>query len=317
MKKNVLTTWRAGSAGGPGRGSGHHTMGYGRGIDMGGVPEVSNSDFSRFQRLIHDESGIFLTEAKKSLLAGRLSERLRVCGVSSFAAYFEVVRGDKDELQEMLDRICTTETRFFREAGQIEFLAKELLPSYVTQAERGQRPRGLRIWSASCATGEEPYSLAMVANRFMPASLGWQVEIVATDLCKRALRQARRGIWPIEQADQIPEYYRKRYMLRGVRAQAGSMAAGIQLRALIRFQHANLINKVYPVRGLFDLIFCRNTLMYFERSTRHAVVRRLFKYLHPDGSLFLGHAESLSCDPSTSIQLIHNVYTRRHTEEWK
>ena len=279
-------------------------------LDMNG-PVVSDYEFARFQRLIHAESGIFLTEAKKSLLAGRLQVRLRTLGLATFADYFQHVRSSKDELQEMLDRICTTETRFFRGPEHFAFLAKRWLPELISQANRGLRPRTLRIWSAACATGEEPYSLAMVTTRYLPAALGWRVEIVATDLCTQALRQAELGIWPIERASQVPAYYRKRFMLRGVRTRAGAMAAGAQLRACIRFQRVNLTSAVYPIHGPFDLIFCRNVLIYFERTTRQAVIRRLFEYLTPDGCLFLGHAESLHHEQVAALELAPNVYTQQ------
>ena len=275
-----------------------------------GGQQVSDHEFGQFQRLIHEESGIHLTQVKKSLLTGRLQARLRELGISSFAGYLAVVRRDRHELQEMIDRICTTETRFFREPAHYEFLARELLPVYIQRANRGARPRSLRIWSAACATGEEPYSLAMVAERYMPKTLGWNVEIHATDLCKRALRQALSGLWPIEQASQIPEYYRKRFMLRGVRERARTMAAGTQIRQLIRFRHMNLMSGLYPVRGPFDIIFCRNVLIYFKRTTRQQVIGRLFDHLAVDGYLFLGHAESLHHDPVAATQVFPTVYTR-------
>jgi chemotaxis protein methyltransferase CheR len=255
---------------------------------------LTDREFSLFQRLIHRETGIFLPEVKKALVVSRLSRRLRTLGLTSFGAYFDVVEQDRDgEKTVMLDNICTNETRFFREPRQFEFLENEVLPAWKARAEAGQMPKRIRVWSAACSTGEEPYSLAMLLRTHFPAESGWNIEILASDLSTKVLATAREGVWPYQRASEIPPAYLRAYMLRGVRSEEGKIRAQANIRALIEFRRINLNEERYPVDGLFDLIFCRNVLIYFNRETKAAVVNRLAHHLSPTGLLFLGHSETL------------------------
>lgn len=256
--------------------------------------ELHDREFVLFQRLIHRETGIFLPDAKKALVVARLSKRLRTLGLTTFGAYFDLVQADRDgEKTFMLDSICTNETRFFREPRQFEFLEQDLLPRWKARAEAGGVPKRIRAWSAACSTGEEPYSLAMILRAHFPASEGWHVEVIASDLSTKVLAQAREGLWPIECAEEIPIAYRRAYMLKGVRGEEGKMRAQPSLRSLIDFRQINLNDAQYPVDGTFDLIFCRNVMIYFNRDTRTEVVDRLTRHLAPQGMLFLGHSETL------------------------
>jgi chemotaxis protein methyltransferase CheR len=155
-------------------------------------------------------------------------------------------------------------------------------------------PRRIRAWSAACSTGEEPYSLAMTLLAHFPPSSGWTLEILASDLSTRALGQARAGLWSIDKAREIPERHLKAFMLRGRGPQEGVMKAGPEIRSLLRFQRVNLNQDRYPVAGPFDLVFCRNVLIYFDVASKARVVHRLLDQLAPCGYLFLGHAESLT-----------------------
>jgi chemotaxis protein methyltransferase CheR len=255
---------------------------------------LSDREFSLFQRLIHRETGIFLPEVKKALVVARLSRRLRTLGLTSFGAYFDVVEQDRDgEKTVMLDNICTNETRFFREPRQFEFLENEVLPAWKARGEAGQMPKRIRVWSAACSTGEEPYSLAMLLRTHFPAESGWSIEILASDLSTKVLATAREGVWPIQRMAEIPPAYLRAYMLRGVRAEEGKIRAQPNIRSLIEFRRLNLNDEQYPVDGPFDLIFCRNVLIYFNRETKAAVIGRLARHLSPAGLLFLGHSETL------------------------
>ena len=255
--------------------------------------ELTNREFALFQRLIHRQTGIFLPEAKKALVVSRLSRRLRTLGLTSFTSYFELVERDRSEHTVMLDAICTNETRFFREPRQFEFLETEILPRWRQRGEDGLMPKRIRAWSAACSTGEEPYSLAMLLRTHFPLEAGWNVEIVASDLSTKVLAAAREAVWPIERAEDIPAEYRRAYMLRGVRGEEGRMRAQPNIRSLVEFRRLNLNDESYAVDGPFDLIFCRNVLIYFDRETKAAVINRLTRHLSPTGLLFLGHSETL------------------------
>jgi chemotaxis protein methyltransferase CheR len=160
-------------------------------------------------------------------------------------------------------------------------------------AAAGLRPRSARIWSAACSFGEEPYSLAMSLLAHLPPEAGWSHEILATDLSTKALACAQEAIWPMEKAAEVPPSFCRRFMLRGVGSQQGKMKAGPALRQMVRFARVNLKEASYPVTGPFDLIFCRNVLIYFGAEEKKMVIRRLLDHLTPDGILFLGHSETL------------------------
>jgi chemotaxis protein methyltransferase CheR len=247
---------------------------------------LSTKDFRLFQALVQKEAGIFLSDQKRALLIGRLQPRMRTLGIVTFGEYFDHVNRDREELVRMLDAICTNETHFFREPKQFEFLEQQLIPAW-----RADGKRHVRVWSAGCSTGEEPYSIAMSLAFHLP---GATVEILASDLSTKVLHKAAAGIWPIERAQEIPIVYRKAFMARGHGPQEGKMAAKPELAAMIRFERVNLHHESYPVAGRFDLIFCRNVLIYFDAPSKRRVIDRLLDRLEPSGCLFLGHSESLT-----------------------
>ena len=255
--------------------------------------ELTKSEFALFQRLIHRQTGIFLPEAKKALVVARLSRRLREHNLTSYGAYFDLVERDPAEHTLMLDAICTNETRFFREPRQFEFLESDVLPRWRQRGEQGLMPKRIRAWSAACSTGEEPYSLAMLLRTHFPLANGWSVEILASDISTKVLAAAREALWPVDRADDIPIEYRRAYMLRGVRAEEGRMRAQPNIRSLVEFRRINLNDDQYAVDGPFDLIFCRNVLIYFKAETKAAIIDRLTRHLSPSGLLFLGHSETL------------------------
>jgi chemotaxis protein methyltransferase CheR len=256
---------------------------------------ISDEEFQSFQKLIHREAGIYLAEHKKALLVGRLNKRLRELGLDSFGDYYRRVSKKENggELVHMLDCICTNETQFFREPQHFEFLEDQVFPQWEALARSGRREKRIRAWSAACSTGEEAYSLAMTLLQRFPPSTGWSIEILASDLSTRALDRARRAVWPIEKSKDIPDYHRKRFMLKGKRAQQGVMAAGPEIRSVVKFLRLNLNEPSYPLSGDFDLIFCRNVLIYFDAELKIHVVNRLLSHLATQGYLFVGHSESL------------------------
>jgi chemotaxis protein methyltransferase CheR len=271
-------------------------------LDATAIRPLSDREFRQFQQLIYREAGIHLSEAKKALMTGRLTRRLRALGHATFSAYFEQVAADEAERTSMLDCISTNETSFFREPKQFQFLDEVVLPRWRALGDSGAIPKRMRVWSAACSTGEEPYSLAMMLGTHLPASEGWSIEILASDLSTRALAAAREGVWPIQRGDNIPAGLKKEWMLRGTGPQEGQMRAQPRLKSMIDFRRINLSHSDYGIRGPFDLIFCRNVLIYFSKESKAHVIENLMKHLTPDGLLFFGHAESLA---GTSHALEH------------
>jgi chemotaxis protein methyltransferase CheR len=257
-------------------------------------PPLSEREFTGYQRLVYREAGIWLSDVKKALLVGRVSRRLRELGGRSFGDYLRQVEEDERERVRLLDALCTHETHFFREPRHFELLEREVLPRWRAQGDTGTgEGRRVRVWSAGCSSGEEPFTLAMVLRHHLPAGEGWDIQILATDLSTRVLERARQAVWPLDKAQEIPRHYLRAYMLRGVGSQEGKMKAGPELRSLVRFQRLNL-NDGQGLVGRFDLVFCRNVLIYFDAASKARAVERLLRHLSPQGLLFLGHSESLS-----------------------
>ncbi|WP_225409944.1 CheR family methyltransferase [Stigmatella hybrida] len=274
-------------------------------------PPLSEREFGGFQRLLYREAGIWLSPAKKALVVGRLARRLRELKSPSFSAYLRRAETDDLERVRLLDALCTHETHFFREPRHFEFLEREVLPRWRAQKTAGSdEPRRVRVWSAGCSTGEEPFSLAMVLRHHLPASEGWEIDILATDLSTRILEQARQARFPVKKAQEIPKHYLRAFMLRGVGSQEAWMKADAELRGLVRFHRVNL-NDGHGVVGRFDIIFCRNVLIYFDQTSRAQAVERLLSHLSPSGLLFLGHSESLVGLGARMRAVMPTVYTQR------
>ena len=279
------------------------------------LDSLSEGDFLLFQQLIEKEAGIHLAAEKKALLVGRLTRRLRELRILTLRTYYKRVITDPAELTRMLDCISTNETHFFREPGHYELLSQTILPWWSDTAKAAGRTRQIRVWSAGCSTGEEPYSLAMTLLDHFPNSSGWHVDILATDLSTRVLQSAQEAEWPIEKAREIPTPYLKAYMRRGTGVHEGTMRAGSEIRQVVRFERLNLLEPAsYPKSKLFDLIFCRNVLIYFQPDTKRQVIERLLSHLAPDGYLFVGHSESLNHLTDAVRTVIPTVYTRAHAE---
>ncbi len=251
--------------------------------------QLRPADFRRLQQLLEQSSGIFV--ASPALLIQRLSRRVRELPLGSFAEYCDRVERDSAERMQMIEQLCTHETRFFRQVRQFRFLEETLCPFWIAEADAGRRPRTVRVWSAGCATGEEPFSLAMVLRARLPL---WQIEVLATDVSSLALARTREATWPLSRARDIPAPHLQRFMLQGTGDKHGRMRATEELRALVRPETLNLMDPHYALRGPFDVIFCRNVLMYFRDEVRARVVARVLGHLAPRGRLFLGHSEGLA-----------------------
>lgn len=252
--------------------------------------------FRKFQQIIHQESGIWLGDSKVALLCGRLSRRLRARAIPTLERYYKLVMqpDQHEERAAMIDAITTNETRFFREPKQFEYLEQQVIPRWKAEAQQGLRSRTIRLWSAGCSSGEEPYSLAMLITRHFGSDQGWSATILATDISTRMLDRARVGIYRIEKSAEIAQCFLKSCMLKGVAEQEGHMKVMPEIQRMVDFQKLNLMQDSYPSGIRFDAIFCRNVLIYFDLVSKNKIVERLTDCLQPGGLLFLGQAETLS-----------------------
>jgi chemotaxis protein methyltransferase CheR len=257
------------------------------------IPDLAEEEFRLFQLLILRESGIHIVTKNRAMLISRLWKRLRALELTSFSSYYRRVKADPAELVRMLDCICTNETHFFREPAAFDCLRQRVFPEWRAAAQANERSLSLRVWSAACSSGEEAYSLAMLLLSEFPPTSGWKLEVLGSDLSTKVLAQAATGIWPSEKASAVPAEFQRRFFLKGFGPEKGKTKVSDELKQIVRFQRLNLTQEALPVSGPFDLIFCRNVLIYFHWKTKLQVVNRLGKLLLPGGYMFLGHAESL------------------------
>jgi len=257
---------------------------------------VSPAVFQKFQKLIYAETGIWLGNSKTALLCGRLFRRLRALEITSLENYYELVSqpDQQEERARMIDAITTNETRFFREPRQFDFMVQQVLPRWRAQAEESTRPKRIRIWSAGCSSGEEPYSIAMLLARHLPVEQGWDVRFVATDISNRVLEKARQGIYPLAKSAELPPDLLHSFMLRGMADRQADMKVKIEVQQMIDFRRLNLNQESNLPEGPFDAIFCRNVLIYFDAASKRRVVANLSRNLRANGFLFVGHAENLN-----------------------
>ncbi|MBK8962799.1 MAG: protein-glutamate O-methyltransferase [Candidatus Competibacteraceae bacterium] len=270
--------------------------------------EFSDRDFQRVRQIINDIAGISLADGKRELVYSRLSRRLRQRGMQRFEDYCNLLEAHDDtvEMSEFVNALTTNLTSFFRESHHFEFLAKELLPELIRKQSLGNRR--LRIWSAGCSTGEEPYSIAMVVRETLP-SVGWDVKILATDLDSNVLATAERGVYDESRVKDLSDARLRRWFQKGRGAQAGQVRAASALRDLITFKQLNLMDD-WPMRGPFDVIFCRNVVIYFDKPTQRVLFERFADLLDDQGHLFVGHSESLFKVTERFAPLGKTIYQR-------
>jgi len=262
---------------------------------------ITDQEFAHFQRFIYDAAGITLSSAKKALVIGRLARRLDHCQVSNYSEYFKLLESGKapQEVQTAVDLLTTNETYFFREQRHFDFLRAE-----IAKRERGPLP--LRIWSAAGSTGEEAYSIAMLLEDCY-AGRPW--EIIASDISTRVLHKARAGHYPMQRATHVPPNYLQRFCLKGEGSHEGTLLIQRSLRDKVKFLQVNL-NATLPSLGMFDFVFLRNVLIYFNADTKRKVIARVLSAVRPDGFLLIGHSESLH-EISEDVQSIAPSIYRR------
>ena len=256
--------------------------------------QLSEKDYDFLCRLIYEKSRINLGRDKKVLVTSRLAKRLRELGLPDYHAYCELLRsaGGDEELRNLIDRISTNHTHFFREIKHFDFLRETILPAW--RAQTRAHPEVFRIWSAACSSGDEPYSLAIhLAENLAPAAThAWEIE--ASDISTRVLEAAHQGVYETTRLTGVKPEWLHRYFQKGLRNWEGHFRVQEELRQRVRFHHLNLLEDNYPFTQPFQVILCRNVMIYFDRPTQELLVGHLAKRLIPGGYLMVGHSESLS-----------------------
>ena len=249
----------------------------------------TEDDFKKIANILHSHAGTALAEGKAALVYSRLAKRLRTLGLRSFREYCSLVEGQQgvDERQAMMAALTTNVTRFFREPHHFDHLREVLMPKLAERARRGGR---VRLWSAACSNGQEPYSMAITVLAALPEAASLDVKILATDIDPNMIAEGRAGIYREDAVAPVPLELRRKWFRK---APGSGWEVAPDLRELVAFRELNLIGD-WPMKGRFDAIFCRNVMIYFDRPTQEELVRRLAERLVPGGYLLVGHSESLT-----------------------
>jgi chemotaxis protein methyltransferase CheR len=264
----------------------------------------TEADFKKISAMVHGDAGISLPDAKATLVYSRLAKRLRALGLTSFKDYCALVAGANgvDERQKMLAALTTNVTRFFREPHHFEHLKDRVLPPLLDAVRRGHK---VRIWSAACSSGQEPFSIAMTILSMMPDAADRDIKVLATDIDPNMVAEGRGGTYAPQLLDGIPPDYLKRWTSK---APGGARMAD-EVRALVTFNELNLIGE-WPMKGRFDAIFCRNVAIYFEDDTQARLWSRFAPLIHQNGALYIGHSERIQ-GPAVSAFKPDGVTTYR------
>lgn len=276
--------------------------------DSGGL--LSDENFERLAVFIYDYCGIRITEKKRTMIDGRLRKRMRMLGIANINSYCDFLFANDDaatgsEIVHFIDAVTTNKTDFFRENSHFEYVTETLLPE-ITDSGR----HTIHAWSAACSTGAEPYTMAMVLADFCARKSGIDYSILATDICTEVLNKAVCGRYPLAMADPIPDDVRRRYIMLARDPRVHEFRVKPALRSKVRFSQLNLMDSHYPFERNFDLIFCRNVLIYFDRPTQGQVLARLCTHLRVGGYLILGHSESVS-GLNLPLKMVANTIFRR------
>jgi chemotaxis protein methyltransferase CheR len=250
--------------------------------------DFTEQDFKRVQKIVYDFAGIDLNESKINLVYNRLVKRIRLLALTSFSQYIDYVEAQgESEFIQLINSITTNLTFFFRENHHFEYLAEQVIPSLLIS---NAASRQIRIWSAGCSTGEEPYSIAMILKEKVPS--GWDAQVIATDLDSNVVQTGLNGVYTIDRLKGVSEARQKRWFLKGSGSKDGYVKVKPELQNIIKFDQLNLMSE-WPNKESIDVIFCRNVVIYFDKSTQSKLFDRYADRLPIGGHLFVGHSESL------------------------
>ncbi|HLO58687.1 MAG TPA: protein-glutamate O-methyltransferase CheR [Bacteroidales bacterium] len=274
---------------------------------MADIIQLEEREYKRLSSFIMSQYGIKLPPVKKTLLQCRLQKRLQALHFSNFKEYVDYAfsSGDHNEITLMIDAVTTNKTDFFREPGHFDYLLEEGIERLIQKTGK----RSFTIWSAGCSSGEEPYTIAMVLSEF---SLKQPVEftIMATDISSSVLEHARVGIYNEEKTGDIPLEFKKKYLLKGKNNFVNKVRIIPQLQNRIQFRKFNLLSSDFSSMGKFDIIFCRNVMIYFDRQVQHQVLKHFADCINNEGLLFLGHSESLAGHELPFISLRPTIFEK-------
>ena len=267
----------------------------------------TDRDFQYLRQLVNRETGIVITAAKREMVYSRLSRRLRALSLTDFEDYCRVLeRDEQGELNAFINAITTNLTSFFREPHHFDHLQNIVVPDLLNKNAASRR---IRIWSAGCSTGEEPYSIAIAMAEVLPDD--WDCRILATDIDTDVLMKAERGIYPLERVASLPQSRLKRWFSRGSGTNQGLTRVGPELREMITFRRLNLMEE-WPVNGPIDVLFCRNVVIYFDKETQRSIFDKFAERMAENSRLFIGHSESLF-KITNRFELIGQTIYRKRT----
>lgn len=270
--------------------------------------DLTDNEFQLFREIIYRETGINMSDKKRKLIVARLSKRLRALNLTSFTEYHrylnESPRAD-EEIVNLINRVTTNKTDFFREKQHFDFLLHDLYPRMIEQGMK-TGVRRLRIWSAGCSSGEEPYTLAMVTAEAFRGARGWDIKILATDLDTEILGKAVEGVYPTQSVSPVPREYLVKYFSRSKE----SYEVNPGLKSMVSFRRLNLTDGTFPMKNPFDIIFCRNVIIYFDSKTKEELLNKFHRHLKDGGYMFIGHSESLMHMKDKFRYLKHTIYQK-------
>lgn len=271
------------------------------------TPRMTDADFSKFSKLIKEEFGIKMPPSKKTMLEARLQKRLRALGFSSHSEYCDFLfspGGFEKELTQLIDVVTTNTTDFFREPKHFELLLSTVLPDLC---QRNSRP--VKLWSAGCSSGEEPYTLCMVLNEFTERNPNFKYSLMATDISTDILRKAMNAVYPMSKVDVVPMAMKKKYLLKSKDKAKPLVRVAPELRRKVDFKRLNFMEP-FPFKDQKDIIFCRNVVIYFDRATQYMLFKKFCATLTKGGYLFIGHSESISGMELPVRQIAPTVYQK-------
>jgi len=257
---------------------------------------LKDNEFQRLSVFIFDQVGIKLPPVKKTMLQARLQKRLKSHNIDTFEAYTDFVlspEGQRTELIHFIDVVTTNKTDFFREPAHFDYLTRTALPT-IMQSRGDCLRKPVRIWSAGCSSGEEPYTLAMVLSEFADDRQDFRFTILASDISTRILERAKNAIYPEDSTYTISPPLKKKYLLRSRDPNSSLVRICPELRSLVVFKRINFMNNDFGLSNKMDIIFCRNVVIYFDKPPQQALMRKFHRQLRPGGYLFLGHSETLN-----------------------
>jgi chemotaxis protein methyltransferase CheR len=279
-------------------------------MSVANVMAMTDREFEDFRALVYTHTGIAMGPAKRQLLQSRLARRLRALGLETYAAYHRWLTREDSEREELtcfINAVTTNKTEFFREPHHFAWLRRTWEPGVRDRLARGGR---VRIWSAGCSTGEEPFTIALVVRDALGALPGVDLKVLASDIDTDVLAHAAAGVYTMEQVVPVPEALLRRQFQKGIGRHAGLVRVRAETRDLVAFRRLNLLDPVWPMRAPFDVIFCRNVLIYFDAATQRRVVTRLAASLADGGYLVLGHAENLHGFGDGLRHVANTIYQR-------